>query len=350
MAVSPITGRLSTAAPVVVGLVASDVTATEPRLSDALPGAAPRQMSPLRRKITLVVRPLVSVVLLGVLFWKFGGAEVWGTLTHASLSWLAVSVVLVVLALVVSAWKWQVLLHAHGLHASGRFLFVSYLVGLFFNNFLPSNIGGDVARVHDVAKLTGQRAAAAASVIGERLLAGLALALTAAVALLFSIGTAQQVGGTIAFVLVLFLAAIGGVGSRRVREWLGARIPKLRGGRLARVAGHLGEALGDRRALVSVLALSFVFQALVVMLGWATFAAIGVPVPLAMCFLFIPVISAIQLVPVSLNGFGVREGAYVVFFGSVGVRQPEAIAASLLFALVIALVSLAGGAIFAVRR
>ncbi|HEV2121205.1 MAG TPA: lysylphosphatidylglycerol synthase domain-containing protein, partial [Chloroflexota bacterium] len=96
--------------------------------------------------------------------------------------------------------------------------------------------------------------------------------------------------------------------------------------------------------------LSFVFQATVVLAAWAGFAAIGVPVSLGACFLFIPIISAIQLVPVSLNGLGVREGAYVFFFGSIGIGQLESVAASLLFGLLVAAVSLAGGVLFATRR
>jgi uncharacterized membrane protein YbhN (UPF0104 family) len=112
----------------------------------------------------------------------------------------------------------------------------------------------------------------------------------------------------------------------------------------------MGDAFGDRGALVRVMALSFVFQACVVLLGWATFVAIGVPVSLGACFLFIPIISALQLVPISLNGFGVREGAYIFFFGSQGVGHTEAVAASLLFTLLVSAVSLSGGVLFATRR
>jgi hypothetical protein len=127
-------------------------------------------------------------------------------------------------------------------------------------------------------------------------------------------------------------------------------VPRLRGTALARVAGHMGDAFGNRDAVAKVMVLSFAFQASVVLLGWATFVAIGVPVSLGACFLFIPIISAIQLVPISLNGFGVREGAYIFFFGSQGVGQPEAVAASLLFALLVSAVSLGGGVLFATRR
>src|SRR5687768_14371377 len=125
----------------------------------------------IRKWASLVLRPVVSLVLLVVLFARLGAGDVWQMLRSADPIWLGAGLALVVTALVISAWKWQVLLAAQGLRLSLRPLFTSYLVGLFFNNFLPSNIGGDVARVHDVAKRTGRGAAAAASVIGERLVA-----------------------------------------------------------------------------------------------------------------------------------------------------------------------------------
>ncbi|MBI3972213.1 MAG: flippase-like domain-containing protein [Chloroflexi bacterium] len=303
-----------------------------------------------RRTAGLIVRPVVSIALLGVIFWKFGAGSVWQMLLAASPAWLAAGAGLVILALVVSAWKWQLLLQAHGLNVPGRRLFTSYLIGLFFNNFLPSNIGGDVVRVHDVAKYTGRGTAAAASVIGERLLAGLALAITAAVALVVSAGASSQVGSSVGIVLAVFVALIGLIASARVRAALGRLVPRARDSVFARVAGQMGEAFGDRSAVGKVMVLSFAFHAVVVLLGWATFAAIGAPVSLGACFLYIPIISAIQLIPVSLNGLGVREGAYVFFFGSAGLAASQAVAASLLFGILVTAVSLAGGVLFATRR
>jgi glycosyltransferase 2 family protein len=313
------------------------------------PGGAARRAALLRRA-GLILRPLISLALLALLFWKFGAAEVWQTLSAADPLWLLAGLLLVVAALLVSAWKWQVLLDAQGLAVPFWRLFGAYLVGIFFNNFLPSNIGGDVARITDVARYTGNAPAATASVIGERLLAGLALALTATVALLFSVRAAGPVAGSVALILVLFGALVASFASHRVRSAFGARFPRLSASAAGRVAGQMGAAFGNRRAFVVVMVLSLLFHATVVLLGWTTFRAIDAPVPLAACFLYIPIISAIQLLPVSLNGFGVREGAYVFFFGAAGLGAPQAVAASLLFALLVSFVSLAGGVLFAVRR
>jgi len=297
-----------------------------------------------------VLRPVVSLALLGVLFWKLGAGELWGQVRTADLVWLLVGAALVLAALFVSAWKWGLLLCSQGLCVPIPSLFNSYLVGLFFNNFLPSNIGGDVVRVHDVARRTGDASRVAASVLAERLLAGVALALTAAGALLFGAQYTAQVGPSIGIALLFFTGLISLVLSPAVRRWLEGVLPAGRAKVLARIADQMNEAFRDRITVAKVVALSFVFQATVVLVAWAGFAAIGVPVSLGACFLFIPIISAIQLVPISLNGLGVREGAYVVFFGSIGVSSIQAAAASLLFGFLVAGVSLAGGMLFAARR
>ena len=325
--------------------------AARPAVSGA-PDPAPSALkAALQHRVTgLVLRPLISVALLAVLFWKIGAGELLNTLRGASPLWLAVGAVFVLAAMAVSAWKWQLLLRAQGIRQSVLTLFGTYLVGLFFNNFLPSNIGGDVVRVHDVAKRSGRASAVTASVIAERLLAGIALALTAAGALLFSAQYTAQVGPSIGIALLVFAALIALVLAPGVRAWLERVLPEGRARALHRVFEHMNASLRDWRTVAQVLALSFVFQATVVLVAWAGFQAIGVPAPLGACFLFIPIISAIQLVPVSLNGLGVREGAYVVFFGSIGIGRIEAAAASLLFGILVAVVSLIGGAIFATRR
>jgi glycosyltransferase 2 family protein len=297
-----------------------------------------------------VLRPLVSLALLAALFYKLGAGDVWGTLRTADPLWLVGGAALVVAALAVSAWKWQLLLAAQGLAVPTPALFNSYLVGLFFNNFLPSNIGGDVVRVHDVAKRTGQASAVTASVIAERLLAGLALALTAVIALGFSGGQTAQVGPTVLISVAVFGGLILLLATPAVTARLSHLLPAGRAKVLATVASRMGELFRNPTVFLQVMALSFVFQATVVLVAWAGFLAIGVPVSLAACFLFIPIISAIQLIPVSLNGLGVREGAYIVFFGTLGIGQLESVAASLLFGLLVAGVSLVGGVLFAARR
>lgn len=300
------------------------------------------------------VRLGVAAGLLALLLRGAKVSEFTALATRANVWFLVVAVAVIVAALVVSAYKWQRLLVVQNVHVPLPRLFVSYLVGLFFNNFLPTNIGGDVVRMHDVSKYSGKTAESVASVIGERLLAAFALALTAALGLALSFRVSAKFTVVIGVIFVLTLAIILVMGNRNWLRAVGGKIKLPRAlsmkGRVGGVATSMSACLRDRGVVAQVVVYSMVFHLLVVMTTFFIFLALGLQVPFVSCLLFVPIISAIQMVPISINGLGLREGAYVYFFGSAGLSSTEAIASSLIFWALVALVSLAGGAVFALRK
>ena len=305
-----------------------------------------------RKLAGALLRPVVSIALLGTLIWRLGGGDVWQTVAGADPTAMGLALVLTIAAVVVSAWKWQLLLGSVDQDVSLVRLSDAYLVGLFFNNFLPSNIGGDVARAHAIGRHTGRLGVVVASIAGERLLAGLALGATASIALVARQDLVGVVGsgvGAVMFGFIVLTALFAVPGMRRF--FVGRLGQSGRRGSIARSVESLGRTLSDPWTVIAVFALSVVFQALVVAVAWAGFLAVGAPVSIGVCFVLIPVISAIQLVPVSLGGFGVREGAYVVLFGQCcSISPTDSLASSLVFAGVVMGVSLVGGVRFAMTR
>ena len=288
-------------------------------------------------------------MLLAAIGWRLGAGQIGAALRDADPQWLLAGAVTTIAALLVSAWKWKLLLRAAGVEAPIGALFEAYLVGQFFNNVLPSNVGGDVARGHLVGTATGSVARVAGTIVGERLIAGLALVATALMALAASPWLVGTVGDAVAVTAVAFVTltlacAVPTVRERAVRA-LGTHG---RRGAVARAIEGLGATLARPSVVVPVFALSVVFQALVIAVAWFGFKAVGADVPLDATVALIPVISAIQLAPVSVGGLGVREGAYAVLFGACcGTPAPMAVAASLAFAGIVGFVSLAGGLRFA---
>ena len=104
--------------------------------------------------------------------------------------------------------------------------------------------------------------------------------------------------------------------------------------------------LSDLRILGPVLALSVVFQCLVAAVNAALFSALGVPVGFGACLIFTPMIFALTMLPLSLSGFGLREAAYAYFFALVGVPMADAVAVSLAFFGLVAVISLPGAPLF----
>lgn len=146
----------------------------------------------------------------------------------------------------------------------------------------------------------------------------------------------------------------------RLRNSLGGRIrlPEKFGIKrwLGGVGSSMGNCMKDRGNVTYVVLLSVVFQLTVVLVAYAAFLSLGAQQMVGAgrlfiyCLAFIPIISALQMAPVSISGFGVREGFYVYFFGAAGIPPETAIASSLLFWALVAVISLGGGLVFAARR
>src|SRR5580693_7169126 len=99
---------------------------------------------PSRRYLLTAAKLAVSVILLKLLFRNIDAGQLWTTAREASVVWLAAALGVYLINVLTSVWRWHVLLDAQQVHVRRRTLLGSFLVAQFFNNFLPSNIGGDV--------------------------------------------------------------------------------------------------------------------------------------------------------------------------------------------------------------
>lgn len=308
--------------------------------------------APSRTLVTLL-RAGVSVAALAFVFTRIPLRDVAASARGLDPLWTLGAFATVYGAIVLSAAKWQVLLRARDNSLSLLRLTRHYLVGLFFNNFLPTSVGGDVVRAWDAGRDLNDAPEGAASVIAERLIASLGLGLTAAIGLPFvNAGPQATVAVLIVVVASAGLAALFLVPVRAeamVRRTMGARFEGVSDW-VARTVHGVNAVLRNPRAVASVLALSVAFQALVAFVNHCIFQALGTPVGMAECVVFTSIASAVTMVPVSIAGHGVREAAYAYFFGLAGVAHGVAVAGSLLFFVVVALSTAPGAVLFAVNR
>src|SRR5689334_15480684 len=123
-----------------------------------------------RRHLLIVIKVFVSLALLALLFSRIDTTRLWATARRASIVWLTAALGVYFVNVLVSTWRWHLLLDAQEVSMPRRTLLGSYLVATFFNNFLPSNIGGDVIRVRDSSKLTGSTTTSLAVVAIDRVL------------------------------------------------------------------------------------------------------------------------------------------------------------------------------------
>jgi len=299
-----------------------------------------------RDKLLNLLKVCLSLGLLALLLKQVGWQQTLATLRDARLPYLAMAFVLYLVGIVVRAYRWQVLLNALRMDIPLAKLTALYFVGTFFSNFLPTGIGGDVVRVYELSKESRRPIESVGTVLLDRATGLLVLFLIAFMALLFSY---QLIAPNVAAaILVLCLGSWAGLGLILRRDWLErwgllrimAKIKQLR---------ELYESVYacGPKAIGGALAISFVFNALLIAVNYLIALSLGVKIPLWCFLLFVPLISFLLVLPVSLSGLGVREGGYVYLFAQAGVSAPLALAMSLLFYALNVATGLIGGVLYA---
>lgn len=295
----------------------------------------------LRKQFKTLLKAAVSLVLIFWLVYSIQWQDLGRILLDINFYWLIAALGWIVMSMTISTCKWQLVLKAQGFNLDWVELWKAYWAGIFMNNFLPSSIGGDALRIYRVYEMTCNTAVAAASVFMERVLAISGIALVGMVGAVVT-GKTQD-GIWLLFVILLLITVILIVLllSPLPGKWQRACRP-------ARfLEGMADQGISFRKhwpELGVVAALSLVFQLAVVAVNYSIFLAFNLT-SLGwwdVCYL-IPVTSAVSMLPVSINGYGVREGAYVTLLAGYHVSSTIAFSSSLLFAFLVSLCSLYGG-------
>ena len=312
-------------------------------------GRSPRTIALLALKI------LVSVALFVWLFRRLQWSSIGPALRHADSAWVAGAAVLLLASHLLASYQWGRLLAAVGIELPFWKVASYYHVGLFFNNFLPANVGGDFARTLDAARAGSTRATALSTVVLDRLLGTVALGVIAVLTtlpLIDQFHLAAAYAGVVGF-FVLGVVMLRAVLEPRVLttlERLMARVGLARfSPALDELSGRLAAFRGQRRLLLELMAVALVVQVMRIGVHVLFARALGLHVPTAYFFLFVPLLAVIVSLPISLNGIGVREGAGMLLFGLVGLDRASAFALQFGTYLVAVGVSLIGGMIFLAR-
>jgi len=308
-----------------------------------------------KQAVTLGVRIAVSAGMLAVLVAKvpsFDPSDIVPEWSWTTAVWLGIAAVLTLVGLILSAVRWQKVLDALEIRAGLPQLMSHYMAGQFVSNVLPTTIGGDVLRVSRLSRDTGESPGTFASVVLERLTGWLVLPVITIVGFavnpgLRHLGTATRLALGLAFAtLVLLLAVLAAAGSRRI----GGRFATSAGWRRFVGAVHLGvdRLRSDPAAAANVLVAGFAYQLALVLAAVAAAQALGLQAAgLTALLAFFPAVLIAQVLPISMSGLGVREGAFVLFLAPLGVAHEQAIALGLLLYLLNLLVSLLGAPAFA---
>lgn len=312
----------------------------------------------MRSVITWTLKIGVSAGLLYWLLSKIDRGQLWEKLQSASPVWLLLALALYLVVILISAWRWQRLLEAQHVTVTFGHLTGSFLVATFFNNFLPSNIGGDVIRIRDTAHAAGSKTRAATIVLLDRAIGLIGLVFVAALAATIATELGDDepfnpiwlwlgmTGGAIGMGVVLFSPSIIGTLLKPLRifhqEWVELRITRL--------IHSLEKFAQAPMALVQCFTGSLAVQAVIVCFYAAVAYAMHIPMPAIHLAVLIPMSFIVQMLPLSVNGFGVRESVFAFYFARLGLPRESAIALSFLGAALIMVFSMSGAVVLAMRR
>ncbi|HKI03236.1 MAG TPA: lysylphosphatidylglycerol synthase transmembrane domain-containing protein [Thermoanaerobaculia bacterium] len=307
------------------------------RRPERMPARASASEAPpaARRGPWLWLRLAVSAALVAWILARTPFREVAAAFRSADPRFVLLALALNPLGYLASVSRWRLLIRAQGGDAALPFLVRSFLVGVFFNNLLPSTIGGDAVRAMDTSRTGVGRAKAVAIVFVDRFVGLLALMLFAALSVLASGRLTERVPALYAWVL-------GGAAAMGALAGLLFVLPRIVASRFS------------FRWPVSVLARAFAWslllQTLVVLNGYFLARALHVPIPLPAFFLIVPLAIFVMMLPVSINAIGVRENVWAFFFAAFGVSAALGVAVAWLDYGLVLLQALAGGMVYATRR
>lgn len=282
--------------------------------------------------IIILIKILVSGGLLYAVISKTGIERVLTTLKGINVFSFVVAVLIYMLTVYLSTIRWRLLLHER---FKMKRLFSLYFIGSFFNHLLPGIIGGDAVKAYYLYRETGQGSSAVASVFMDRYIGFTALMLVGLIA--FPFGFSYFRGSYIEWILPLMVLLFI-TGSFFV---FGLRI----GRRIKLLAGfydYFTLYKGKKSVIMKTLFISIMIQTIIIFAVYVLSRGLRVDVPLLPLFIFVPVISTIASIPISISGIGVREASFVLLFGFLGISPIQATAISFAWFLSVATGSLPG--------
>src|SRR5438477_9607010 len=301
----------------------------------------------MRRILFSTIKILISVALLYLALRKVNLLELAYRINIASLVWIGLAIVVTFLQIFVGVLRWREVSAACGAPLGVAQATRFNMIGTFFNQTLPSSIGGAAVRLWLVARGGAGWRAATYSIFVDRAIGLIALAIMIVATLPWTYQLIADPNGRSALLLVDFAALAAGVGFLVLgrlqwpwlkRWWVTHHI------HACSVIANRVIFSRDRGPKIAVL--SFLVHLLAVVIAWCVVRSIAAPVLFGQVFQLVPPVMLITMMPISIAGWGVREATMGLAFGYAGLATNEGVNVSLLFGAVTFLVGACGGLVW----
>ena len=301
----------------------------------------------MRRSLMLVAKAAISILLLYLSLRAVNLSALGERLSRLHAGWIAMSLVILAAQVFLLAARWQLIAQGSGLTARYATILRISFIATFFNQVLPSTVGGDAARIYMLARSGGGWAGAAYSVLIDRVAGIFALTLIVFLCLPWTLTLVQEPVARIVLVLIgtgaiggaaVFLA-IGRIRWKPLMHWAPTR-------HLVEVSRTAWRICGSWQTIALIMAASFAIHFMTVLAAWCMVQSVSASVSFTLLLFMVPPVILIATVPVSIAGWGVREGSMIVAFAYAGLPQSDGLVVSVLIGATFFVIGAIGGIIW----
>jgi glycosyltransferase 2 family protein len=301
----------------------------------------------MRRILLSTIKILISAALLYFSLRKVDLFDLASRIRVDSLGWIGLAIAVTFLQIFLGVLRWREISAECGAPLQTKQAMRFNLIGTFFNQTLPSSIGGDAVRLWLVARAGAGWRAATYSIFVDRAIGLIALAVMIVASLPWSLQLISNPHGRSALLFVDFAALAGGLGFLVLgmlpwpwlKRWWGTH-------HIHACAVIANRVIFSSNRGPKIAALSLLVHVLAVVIAWCVVRSISAPVLFGEVFQLVPPVMLITMLPISIAGWGVREATMGLAFGYAGLLTNEGVNVSLLFGAVSFIVGTFGGLVW----
>jgi len=311
------------------------------------------EKNPMNKKLTVkILKVFVTAFLIMYIFSKVDIMNLLITIKSAHIYLLIIAFLSNGIGILVRVYKWKIILLVQEINVPFKTLLTFSFTSAFFGIFLPTAYGGDIVRAYDVSKFSNKKFESVASILVDRMSGAVALFFIATVSLLVGHDLIKDIRIVLLTigVLLLLLSLISIIFNEKGIKIISKIFTFFFNKDIVSNAYNKFHIYRyHKRALIEIFALSLFAQIIAIVYYPLIAYSFGLNIPLVYFLIVIPIILVILMVPISIGGIGVREGAFLFFFTNIGVLPHEAVSIAVVAFGLYLLWSLIGGVVYIMR-
>src|SRR3989338_2266190 len=294
----------------------------------------------------------ISIILLYLLFRQVDRKALFEIIRGADKGLLFLAFCIFFFSYLLCIFRWEMLLKAVNIHLSLKRIIISFSGGVFFSLFMPSTIGGDLMRSIDLATHTKRPHEVVATVLLDRLSGYVGLVLLALLSLGFGWKVVQDKGVILAIAIItaVLIIVLFTLFNKFIYSKISSALHSPKAGKFQQLVKDLHQEMHyfrrHKKVIINNLIFSILIQTVTPLTFYVVALSLGLKIKLAYFFIYLPIIGAITLLPISIGGLGLRDYATITFFAKAGVTNNLAFAMSLISFFFILVYAAIGGIIY----